>query len=224
MEQSTATFPNIIRSLDKLKILQFWGIMKENNPLLLDPDYDEHKEYPEEVRQYIVAAWEVMYDSYYQVKNDSKTKLVLHNNYEQMVLGYKIYQLEQNINMAYHLETFRDILPEDNYTEKEQMIYKWFVTIEPDLPIKYFEGMGVNLDLVKKRIAALQNKYNRNKKDLEKQVEKQVENVYSVIVKVSEILGMQLNAENMMVLEWIRWEKAAIDKQKALDEANRKRK
>jgi len=181
------------------------------------------KEYTEEEQGYVVQTWEILYDSYFQLKNDGKSKVVLDKNYELLLLAHTIGQLQKNIDFAKYLETFRDILPQDNYIEKEQMLLSLFLTVESDLGILFMEGMSVNIEIVNKRISALQNKYNRNKSEVEIEVEAQVNNVFSVIARVSNIVGTQLNAHNMVVSEWIAYEQMAMEKQKA-EEAVRKRK
>lgn len=224
MVQSTATFPNIVQRLDKLNILLFWEILKTKNPLLLDGDYMPDKVYTEEEEKHIVHVWEIMYDSYFQLKNDSKSKMVLHQAYELMLLSYKIWQLTKTTDLARHLEDLKHLLTNEEYIEKEQQVYSWFKIIEPELNLQYFKGMETNLEIVGKRIQALQNKYNRENKSNEANIEKQVDNVFSVIVKVSQTVGHQLNAEKMMVTEWLAWEKAAKDKIQAQHEASRKKK
>lgn len=224
MEQLTPTFPNLIRSLDKLKILLFWEILKTKNPYLLDGDYMPDKQYTEEEASYIVQQWEIMYDSYFQLKNDGKSKVVLDKAYELMLLAHKINQLQKNIDFCGHLKEFQNILPKEDYTDKEQMLIKLFTVIEPTLQVKYLDGMDANIAIVNKRISALQNKYNRTKEQNDKDVEKQVDNVFSVLVRVSQTLNIQLNAEKMMVTEWLEWEKIAKEKLKAQEEARRKKK
>lgn len=224
MELHTPTFPNLIRSLDKLKILLFWEILKTKNPLLLDGDYMPDKQYTEEEQSYIVQQWEIMYDSYFQLKNDGKSKVVLQKSYEVMILSYKIKLLNDTLNfLKWHTE-IRDLLPPERQNEQEQQIYALFKKVEPDLNIRYFEGIQVNTEVVNRRIAALQNKYNRLKQDNEKEVEKQVDNVFSVIAKVSKITQMQLNAQNMVVTEWLAYEQMAKETIKAEEEARRKKK
>lgn len=224
MEQHTRTFPNIVRSLDKLQILRFWEILKANNPMLLDIDYMPDKKYTDEERKYIVEVWEIMWDSYYQLKNDGKSKLVLKQSYDLMMLSFRIKLLNDTLRfLQWHLELV-DILPEESRIKQEQEIYGLFKTIEPDMPLKVFDGAQVNIEIVNKRVSALQNKHNRLSAENEKKVEQQVDNVFSVIAKVSRITQMQLNAHNMVVTEWLAYEQQAKEIQRSAEESRRKKK
>lgn len=224
MEQLTPTFPNIVRSLDKLKILLFWEILKTKNPFLLDGDYMPDKKYTEEEESYIVQQWEVLYDNYFQLKNDGKSKVVLQKSYEVMILSYRIKNLNDTVTLLnWHVE-IKDLLPPERQIEQEQQIYALFKKLEPDMNIQYFDTPQVNIEIVNKRIAALQNKHNRLKDDNEKKVAEQVDNVFSVIAKVSKITQMQLNAQNMVVTEWLAYEQMARETIKAEEEAKRKKK
>lgn len=224
MEQSTATFPNIIRSLDKLKILLFWEILKTRNPLLLDGDYMPDKEYTDEEKEFVAQAWEIMYDSYFQLRNDGKSKFVLESAYEQMLLAHKIGQLQKNIDFCGYLEKHKEDLPEADYLRHKQGLIKNFVTIEPLIKVKYFEGLAENVEIVNKVISALHNKFNRHKEKNEKEIKEQVDNVYTVIARVSRITKMQINAQNMMVTEWLAYEQQAREIERAENEARTKKK
>lgn len=224
MVQSTATYPNIIRSLDKLNILVFWEILKSKNPYLLEGDYMEDKQYTEEEKQYIYQTWEIMYDSYFQLKKDGKSKLVLQQSYDLMLLAYKINNLEYIARTLQSLEDVKDILPEDDYLNHKQGLLSLIPKHEPDLTPKYFESIADNVELLGKMILALQNKYNRAKKDNDKEVSEQVENVYSVIVKVEKIIDRQITAEATSVMKWLAYEKQANDITKAKEEEYRRKK
>ncbi len=223
MEQNTALFPNIVRSLDKLKILVFWEILKTHNPFLLDINHMPDKIYTDEEKNYVIQVWEILWDSYFQLKNDGKSKIALENSYEQMLLAHKINILQKNIDMCKHLKDVKHLLPETDYINHKQMLLSLFVKIEPKVKIKYFDTLEDNINIVNKILAALQNKYNKSKEDNEKEVSKQVDNVYSVIARVSRITNMQLNAQNMMVTEWLAYEQQAKEIVKA-EESRRKNK
>lgn len=224
MVQSTATYPNITHRLDKLNILVFWEILKSNNPYLLDGDYMEHKEYTEEEEQYIRHTWEIMYDSYFQLKNDGKSKQVLQKSYDLMLMGHKIASLESIHRMLVKLHESMEQLPEDDFARHKQGYLKAILMFEQDVPVQFFESIPYNLKILEKRILALQNKYNRNKLENKKEVEEQVDNVFDVIVKVADRLNMHLDASRLSVAEWIAWEKRAKKKQEAEEAALRNKK
>ena len=55
----------LINSLDTLKILRFWQIIKEKNVLLLDLDHKEGKKYTKDQLEEIESTWLKLYDEYF---------------------------------------------------------------------------------------------------------------------------------------------------------------
>lgn len=221
MEQNTPTFPNLVRSLDKLNILVFWQILKEHNPLLLDGDYIEHKEYTEEEQDYVVQVWEQLYDSYYQLKKDGKSKKVLEKTYNALMLSNTIQELYTTFRFVKHLDELKKSIPDATYHELYTKMLGTFQKTEPDLPLNYEEPSTYNLAIVQKHLNGLENKYNRLKTENTKEVEEQVDNVFSVIARVSRITQLKLNANNMVVSEWLAYEQQAQEIAKAESDAAR---
>lgn len=224
MEQSTAIFPNITRSLDKLNILVFWQILKENNPYLLDGDYMPEKDYTEEEKQYVQQAWTIMYDSYFQLKKDGKSKQVLNTATDLMLLMHKINQLGEVSKGLTMLEEHKHILPQTDYLTHQQGYFRSYVNVEETLNINFLEGSLYNMEIANKRITALTNKYNRLKKENNTEVSEQVDNVFSVIAKVAARLKFHLSARDLSVTEWLAYEQEARDQSKAEEELSRQRK
>ena len=56
---------SIHKSLDTLKILTFWDIIKKDNALLLDVEYFEGKKYKKAELNLISSTWALLYDEYF---------------------------------------------------------------------------------------------------------------------------------------------------------------
>ena len=224
MEQSTAIFPNIIQSLDRLKILVFWEILKTKNVYLLDINAEPGKQYSKNEQDYIVETWERLYDDFYQLKNDGKTKIAIMEARNEMVLLHKINTLAKNVEFLGWLLSFSNDITPEQYVLYEARILSLFKSIEPRLRFKPMASVSENISVVDKAIRSLQSLYNRTKKKTEDKIDRQIENVYEVVAKVSYIVNMRLEVKDMVVSEWIAYEKMAIEKQKAEKEAQRNKK
>lgn len=222
MAQLTLTYPNIIQKLDKLKILVFWEILKTKNPKLLDENYMEDKKYSPEEEAFIVQTWEILYDSYYQLKQDSKSKFVLDKQYNIMLMEFRIGQFVHYINMWQHLESVKHLLETKSYIEYQSILITAFNVIDSTLNIKIMDDTNLTIKKIERRLHAMQAKHKRNNEDNKKDIDKQVKNVFSVIVKVSRITESRLDAQNMVVTEWLAWEKEAQNILKAQREAKEK--
>jgi len=218
--QNTVTLKNleIPKSLDKVRIILFWEILKERNPLLLDPNYKDGKVYSKEAQDYIVQMWYGLYDDFYTQKNDQKTKLVLSQSYDEIKLQFKINTFVSNYNFLASLQKdYKGILSNEQFTEYEQWFYKSFKELDNRIKLKYFDGVEANLKIVKRFIDSLQNAYNLKKKKVDKGVEQEITNVYDVVTKVEQILERSIpNINEISVLQWLSYEKRANEKIKAV--------
>lgn len=192
--------------------------------MLLDIEYSEGKQYTEEEALFIYNVWEQLYDSYYQQKNDSKGKLVLEKSYEIMLLGKHISDLEMFVRSLKAVEDVKDVLPEADYARHKIDYLNLAVKQDNELKVKLFEDIPTNIKIIEKRLAGLQNKHKRMEADNYREVQEQVDNVFTVVARVSKICEMRLNAKEMVVSEWLAYEKMAKDLVKASEEDLRKRK
>jgi hypothetical protein len=224
MAQLTLTYPNIIQSLDNLKILVFWEILKSKNPKLLDLNYMPDKEYTAEEEEFIVHTWELLYDSYYQVKEDSKSKLVLDKQFNVMMLEFQINQFIHYIKMWEHLDSVKELLELKMYTEYQCLLIRAFNSVDSTLNLNLLDSTETNIKRIERRLFALQAKHKRIADDNKKEIDKQVDNVFSVIVRVARITESKLDAHSMVVTEWLAWEKEAKEVLKANKEASEKNK
>jgi hypothetical protein len=224
MAQLTLTYPNIIQSLDNLKILVFWEILKSKNPKLLDLNYMPDKEYTAEEEEFIVHTWELLYDSYYQLKQDSKSKFVLDKQFNVMMLEFKISQFRHYMSLWQQLESLKTILDSKTYAEYLNVLIRGFNSVDPTLNLSILDDMNLVVKKIERRLFAMQSKHKRTAEESKKEVEKQVNNVFTVIARVSRITELRLNAHDMVVTEWLAYEQEAKNILKAQKEAQEKKK
>lgn len=218
------TYPNIVQRLDKLNILVFWEILKTKNPKLLDKDYMDEKTYTVEEEGFIVHTWELLYDSYYQLKQDSKSKFVLDKQFNVMMLEFKISQFRHYMSLWQQLESLKTILDSKTYVEYLNVLIRGFNSVDPTLNLSILDDMNLVVKKIERRLFAIQSKHKRTAEESKKEVVRQVDNVFDVISRVSRITGMQLNAKKMVVMEWLAYEKQAKEMIKAEREAQEKKK
>lgn len=203
----------VYNSLDKLKFVLFWEILKTRNPLLLDIDYNEKKTYTEEEQKYIVDIWSDLYDKFHQVKNDQKTKNILNSAMTEIKLKHKINTLISNYNFLLELEKYKEFVPFDDYIAKQKELLTLFSKIEPRIKIKLMLDLETNLKSVKSVINALDTQLKLKKDKIEEKANEQIESVYKLVVRVEQILERSIpNINEISVSQWIEYEKIAQEK------------
>lgn len=208
----------LYKSLDKLLILTFWEIIKSKNYTLLDIDYTEDKIYSESQLKEVKLLWDKLEDDYYLLNNNNFDTIKKSN--DAFNLLKKIELLEVNLKCLTQLYDNIIAIPEDGFLRIEQKIYNNFTLIHKRIVPKYFDGLEVNYELIKKFINALQSDYEINYKIVSKEVEKEITNIYTIVASVSLILGYQINVKEVCVMEWKAYEETAKEKINAQKEAN----
>jgi len=206
---------NYYKSLDKLKILTFWKIIQDKNILLLDFDYFYGKEYTKEQKEEIEQTWLKLYDEYYILVNDSKSKYNLDKSFEELRLRDKINQVKQNYDFLIVLNDNKLRLKPEDIQKYEQETYRNLVRIDKRIKPLFFKGIEANLKNLDRVLKSLINRYNTDNKNNKKEVEKQIQNVYDVVANAESWLERNLDIDNMVVSRWIAYEKQIKDKQKA---------
>lgn len=226
MAQNTVIFPNIIQSLDELKILVFWKIIRDNDYLLIDRDHSPQKEYSDTEKEFIPQTWHKLYDDYFAQCNDSRSKRDLRKDAEELTLAWRIESIIKVIELMGWLNNHQSDLPEETYVQMMMDNVALFTETEPSLKPKLniFASPIENIGIVNKLLTSLQNKYARLVSDKPKRAEKQIDNVYVKVARLGGALGIQLNVNEMTCSEWLGWQDVAYRKQKAEKEANDKRK
>jgi hypothetical protein len=203
---------NYHKSLDTLKILTFWDIIKHKNIFLLDYDYEDKKEYSEAQFKEIEDTWLKLYDEYYIMLNDSQSKHKMNKTFDELKIRDKINQIKYNYDFLVSLLKYNDKI---DVTKYEQETYKRLKVIDERIKPKYFEGIEANLKNLDRVIKALVNKYNLEHKENVKTVQKEIDNVYEVVASAESWLERSLPINEMVVSHWIAIQKQIKLKQKA---------
>lgn len=206
---------NLYNSLDNIKILMFWDILKTKNITLLDKDYKENKTYSTKQEQQIESVWLKLYDEYFVMRNDSKSKRDLSEGFEELKLKDTIISIKDCYNLLVILIKNADVLEESEILKREYEIYKTIKIIYPQAKIKLFDGVEPNLNYLKRLLNSLENKYNLNYKKQEKLIKKEINNVYLVVSSIESWLERSLPIDRVVVSQWLAYEKQVKDKQKA---------
>ena len=203
------------KSLDKLKILTFWDIIKTKNLFLLDFDYQDGKKYSEKQSKEITAVWSTLYDEYYVLTDDPTSRAKMSKTFDELKLRTKINQVKNNYEFLLQLIEFRDDFSEKDFKKYEQETYARLIIIERKIKPLYLDGVEANLNILDKVLKSLVNKYNQDHKESVKQVDKEISNVYEVVASAESWLERNLDINTMVVSHWVALQKQIKDKQKA---------
>jgi len=207
---------NLYKSLDTLKILTFWKIIQDKNILLLDKDYKEGKKYSKKDLKQFNDVWERLYDEYYELKNDSKSKSKLSKSFKELEIRSKIKEIKDYIDFLISLAKGSNVVGQEIITEYEQQVYANLKLLDKRIKPKLFDGIEANVKYLNKFLNALINTYNRDNEDAKREVEKQINNVYEVVANAESWLAPQpIHINEMVVSHWIAIEKMIEKKQKA---------
>jgi len=210
---------NVISDLGKLRIILFWEILKEKNPLLLDADYKPENKYREEEQLFIANTWERLYDDFFTAKNDNKGKSLLKESNDELKLLYKINLLVDIRNHLVKLLESIDVIPMKEYEDLKITAYQIVYKIESKLKLNAFMDIFEGVTLIDKAINSLQNTYTIKNKRNNQEVDKQIDNVYKVVAKVEQILERSIpNINEISVLQWLAYEESAKEKSQSLKE------
>ena len=208
----------ILNSLDKLKIILFWEILKEHNYYLLDVNYSKDKKYNDAESENIVNIWYQLYDDYYKLKNDQKAKLFLSKAINEMKLRVKIDNIVSTANFLIDLENhYKEILEDEQFYEYEVQLYGLIKELEPKIKFRYFDGIPANIKTIQSVINALTTQLTLMQKKSEKVIEEEVQNVYKVVARVEQILERSIpNINEISVMQWLAYEEIANEKIKSI--------
>ncbi|MCP4052483.1 MAG: hypothetical protein GY739_05325, partial [Mesoflavibacter sp.] len=180
---------HLFTSLDTLKILTFWKILKDRNIMMLDFDYYDGKKYSKEQEVDIAHLWERLYDEYYLLRNHKKSIQKLDSGFKELMLQDKINNVALNHDFLVNLLSYSQYLGKDETLRLEQKCYSIITTIDKRIKVKYFEGIQVNIDNLKRVLKSLQNTYNLNYAKQDAIVKDEIKNVYEVVANMEQWLG-----------------------------------
>lgn len=208
----------LINSLDKLRIILFWDILKEQNYFLLDVNYSKDKKYSEKQKEQMLEVWYSLYDEYYKAKNDQKAKLFLSKAINEMKLKVRIDNIVSTANFLVDLENYyKDILEDEQFLEYEHKLYSLIKELEPKIKFRLFDGIPTNLKIIQSVVNALTTQLTLMQKKTTEKIEEEVTNVYKVVARVEQILERSIpNINEISVMQWLAYEEIANEKFKSV--------
>lgn len=221
MEQNTHISLNIIRTLDDLKILLFWKIIRDGNICLLDANHSE-REYTDIELSELQEVWYKLYDEYYRQTNDSRSKHELKKSADELTLAYRIMRLHQLCELLAWLSNHRLDLPQ----EKWDKMYIDFVNsvkeTEPKIKTNIFDESIDTLEKINRYMASLHNQLKKLTTGKKQNADSAVSNIYTKVASVGVELGLQLDVKEMSCNEWLAYQEMAAAKQRAKEQQNRR--
>lgn len=204
----------IHKSLDTLKILTFWDIIKNDNAFMLDVEYFEGKKYKKHEANEVLSNWSLLYDEYFVLRNDSLSKRELEKGFESNELKIKIIAINSAIESFGVLRRVQNDLSSDIIYEKRKEMYESLQQINNRIKFNHFSSISEDIEYLTKFYNALQNKYNLNYKPKKVIEDNQIKNVYEVVANAESWLERQIPINDMVVSHWLALEKQVISKQK----------
>ena len=219
----TLMFPNLRlnKSLDQIKILTFWEILKTGNILLLDAKYKENKYYSKKSLAKIKETFSKLYDEYFKLRDDFASKEVIKNKYEALKYARIITHLKQNIDFLLILKKHEKNHKKINITELEYKTYDRVKSVNSRIKIEPIKGIDYNVGIISKFILSLTNRLNEINANQKKTEKKEVSNFYETVAYAESWLERSLDVNNMVVSHWVALEKQIQQKIQAYKKTKR---
>lgn len=221
MEQNTHISLNIIRTLDDLKILLFWKIIRDGNICLLDANHSE-REYTDIELSELQEAWYKLYDEYYRQTNDSRSKHELKKSADEFMLSYRIMTLHKFIVLTGFLQNHRIDLPKEQWHKMYIDLVQSVKEKEPRIKTNIFDEPIDTLEKINRYMASLHNQLKKLTTGKQKNADSAVSNIYTKVASVGVELGLQLDVKEMSCNEWLAYQEIAAAKQRAKEQQNRR--
>lgn len=201
---------NIIDSLDVLKILVFWDILKTGNKMMLDANYEKGKEYAPDQVEYANVIWESLYDDYFAKRKDGKSAIYLRELNSANVLRGKIQLLENSRDFLTTLKQNRNYIKAGDFNKLLESQKTSISKLQQGIiiPVRIEDV----LLFLNRLIGSLVTKFKAAVKNVERETNDNVQNVFEVVANVGTGLNLQLNVHDMVVSEWVAYEKMYIKK------------
>lgn len=212
---------HLYKSLDSLKILTFWKVLKERNACLLDIDYSIGKKYNQEQELEIEQTWIRLYDEFFVLRNDNRSKHEIVKGFDELKIQAQILNVKMNYDHLIKIKEFVGLLPEKDVKQHTNQTYdriKSLYEIGKKIKIDYAMSVDYNLRQLKRVLNSLENSYNLGIDKTKKVVKQEINNVYDVVSEVENALGRSLPIEDIVCSRWIAYEKQAVKKRKKPDD------
>jgi len=206
---------NYFKSIDTLRILTFWKILKDKNPFLLDLDYFEGKRYTKRQKNEIDQIWTRLYDEYFILRDDSISKTQLIKSFEGLQLKANILLLKHSIDAFHLLNNEAHRMPYDKLYSMRFKMYESLKIISSKIQFQHFNSVDLDIKYLTKFYNSMYNSYQLNHKKEETVNKEQIKNVYSVVANAESWMGRSLNIDTMVVSHWLAVERQVLNKQKA---------
>lgn len=220
---------NISRSLKTLKILVFWEVLETSNVLLIDNDFHEGKEYTAEQVKEIESIWTKLYDDYFRKKNSSRSKSELLRKNNALIDDAFLVAFDYTINALKWVAECYDVIPEEVIKNNLPKLYEAANNAistmgSAKIIISEAKNPHENLAALEKFKQAFINKQTIKKTSQpnQQQPEEAMHDYFSDVAAVSQALEMQLNVKDMVVSEWLSYERMANEKAKAIEAGNKR--
>lgn len=205
---------HIHKSLDTLRILDFWNIVKHQNPFLIDIDYREGKKYSVEEQQLISDEWKRLYDEYFMLRDDGKSKSELTKGLKGLVVKANMINISHAIKAMLMLKNISGLLRKEDLYAKRQSVYDIVNGSSKKNTFNPFNSIDQDLQYFTRMYNSLKNTYNNRYKSMDTVVKDQVSNVYDVVANAESWLERNLSINDMVVSHWLALEKQIVQKQK----------
>lgn len=184
--------------------------------MLLDIDYKEKKKYSKKQQELLNDTWLELYDEYFVLTDDAKSKNKMDETYNELSLRSKINQIKDNYDFLISLRQQIGLLPNEYINDYEQKTYNRLKLIDKRIKPLYFDGIDVNLKNLDKVLKSLINRYNIEHKQNNQEIQKEIQNVYDVVANAESWLdGRFLPIDQIVVTRWVSYQKQIRQKQKA---------
>lgn len=221
MEQNTHISLNIIRTLDDLKILLFWKIIRDGNIMLLDVNHTD-REYTETERSEVQEVWYALYDEYYRQTNDSRSKHELKKSADELVLSYRIMTLHKFIELVGFLHNHRIDLPQEQWDKMYIDLVQSVKEKEPRIKTNIFDEPITTVEKINRYMASLNNQLKKLTTGKQANADSAVSNIYTKVASVGIELGLQLDVREMSCNEWLAYQSMYNQKRQAQEKQNRR--
>lgn len=211
-----------IKNLDALNILRFWKIAQTNKYVLLDVEYSDYRTYSKAQKLRAEEQWLRLYDEYFILRDDSKSKSDLEWMFKGMTLKGQVKLLDGMIGLAESLKRTQHILPFQEIKEKkEEIVMLVQEHISDKVILAALQPVELLIDDLVRMKAGLSNRINLYYKDEKQEFKDQLRNVFDVIANVNQWLdGILPRPQEMSVTEWLSYERMCLRKQEAAKAAD----
>lgn len=213
----------LTNNLRELNIITFFDILLEGNTKLLDSEYKQDKEYSEEQLKEIDNTWLLLYDRYFELKNDIQAKSYLQNQKRLLDINLAIKSLQEihNLLSQEYNNYINDKLEAYKYEDlvnTKLLAIENIKLIDDRIQVKPLDSVIEICTKLQSVLKAFSNELNTISTNQEKRSEKVKNNVFDIIVSVEVGLEMKLgNPKEISVEQFIAYENKLKEKIKRLD-------